>query len=388
MGAHAILSPSGAHRWLSCTPSARLEEQFPDKAGEAAEEGTLAHKLGELLLRYKLKQITKAVYAKEVKEIETHKLFHHSMHEHADAYAVFVLERYAEAQTHTRDALIYLEHLLNLSDYIPEGFGTGDTVIIADTVMDLIDLKYGKGVLVSAENNKQLKLYALGALRDFDFLYDIKTVRMTIFQPRIDNYSTWEIEVEELRRWAEEELKPRAEMAFKGEGEFNPGSHCQFCKAKAVCKANAEYNLQLAKHDFADPNLLEDDDISNILTRAAEFKNWLGAVEDYALDEAVNNGKKWPGFKLVEGRSNRQYVNEDKVAGTLMAAGFARDLIYKKPSLLGITDMEKAIGKKGFGEYLKDLVIKPAGKPTLVPQTDKRPEYNSAEAAKADFAEI
>jgi hypothetical protein len=381
---HAVLSPSGAHRWLNCTPSARLEQKFPDTAGEIAREGTLAHRLSELLLRQQLKQVSKAIFTKELKEIESDPLYDHSMHEHAESYCAFVLERFSEAQAHTKDAIIFLEHKLNLTDYIPEGFGTGDAIIIADGVMDICDLKYGKGVLVDAKNNKQMMLYSLGALRDFDFVYDIHSVRMTIFQPRIDNYSSWEMTVEDLREWADEELKPKAALAFKGEGEFVPGSHCQFCRVKATCKAFANYNLEVAKYEFKDPALLDDLEITDILNRADIFSNWLNSVEEHALAEAVNNQKKWPGYKLVEGRSNRTYTSSDLVASKLLKAGFAEEIIYKK-EVLGITAMEKTLGKKEFNIYLSDLVIKPPGKPTLVPESDKRPEYSSTERAAKDF---
>lgn len=384
MSAHAILAPSGASRWLNCTPSARLEATFPDKAGEIAREGTLAHSLGEMLLRYKLKQITKAIFQRTCKVIEADKLYDASMQEHADAYSVFVLERFSDAQAHTKDAMIHLEHKLNLTDYIPEGFGTSDAIIIADGVMDLIDLKYGKGVHVSAERNKQMMVYALGALRDFDFIYDIHTVRMTIFQPRIDNFSSWDMPVADLREWAEKELKPRAALAFEGKGEFVPGSHCQFCRARAVCKALADYNLQLAKHEFRDPSLMTDDDITDVLARADMFTSWLKAVDEYALDEAVTNNKKWPGFKLVEGRSNRTYTDANLVAVKLLGAGFAENMIYKK-EVLGITAMEKVLGKKEFQEQLSNLIIKPPGKPTLVSENDKRPEYNSLQSAIEEF---
>jgi hypothetical protein len=186
-------------------------------------------------------------------------------------------------------------------------------------------------------------------------------------------------------KWAQEELKPIAALAFKGEGEFAPGSHCRFCRARAVCKANADYNLELAKYDFKNPVLLGDDDIADILARADAFSQWLNSVEEHALNEAVNNGKKWAGWKLVEGRSNRKYQDESLVASTLLKAGFAEDIIYKK-EILGITAMEKAIGKAKFTGLLSNHIIKPPGKPTLVPASDKRPEYNSAEAAAADFA--
>jgi hypothetical protein len=386
MSAHAILSPSGAHRWLNCTPSARLEQKFADTASEVAREGTLAHALGELILKFKLKKISKTVFNREFKVIEQDALYDHSMQEHAEAYSVFVLEQLSEAQAHTKDAAVFLEHKLNLTEYVPEGFGTGDAIIIADRVMDIIDLKYGKGVLVSAENNKQMMLYSLGALRDFDFVYDIKTVRMTIFQPRIDNFSTWELSVEDLRKWAEDDLKPRAALAFNGEGEFSPGTHCQFCKAKATCKANAEMNLQLASYDFKTPELLTDEEVKDILDRSDLFTNWLKAVNDHALNEAVNNNKKWPGYKLVEGRSNRKYSDESVVASKLLSQGFAEDMIYKKRELFGITDMTKNIGKKQFDLFVTDLLVKPPGKPALVPLEDKRPEYNSTESAVNDFS--
>lgn len=387
MTAHAILSPSSASRWLSCTPSARLEEQFPDKGSAFAEEGTLAHSLGELLIRQKLNLIDAASYETAMAYIEESKHYGDDMYEHAENYAVFVLERFSEAQAHTKDALIFLEQRLNLTDYVPEGFGTGDAIIIADGTLDLIDLKYGKGVQVSAENNKQMMLYGLGALREYDFIYDIQTVRMTIYQPRIDNFSSWEIEVTELRRWADEVLKPLAAKAFDGEGDFVPGAHCRFCKAKAICKAHVEMNLELAKYDFQDPALLSDEEVVDILNRADGFTNWIASLEEYALDQAVNNGKKWPGYKLVEGRSNRKYSDESLVATTLLEAGFAREIIYKAPELLGITAMEKALKKSVFNQHLGDLVIKPVGKPTLVPASDKRPELSSVASAVEDFAD-
>lgn len=385
MADHAILSPSGASRWLACTPSARLEQQFPDGAGEAAAEGTLAHALGELLLRYKTKQLPPSLYDSRLKEIQADKLYDGSMLDHAEDYAVFVLERFAEAQAHTKDALLFLETKLDLTDYVPEGFGTGDALIIADGTLDLIDLKYGKGVAVSAQENRQMMLYGLGALRDFDFMYDIQKVRMTIHQPRIENYSSYELTVAELRQWAEAELKPKAQLAWEGKGDYAPGAHCRFCKAKAVCKALAEYNLDLAKHEFQNPALLSDADVADILGRVEMFSTWLNAVEEHALNEAVNNGKKWPGYKLVEGRSNRKYADEVAVALKLKEAGFEEDKIAPR-KLLGITDMTKVLGKKDFAFYLDDLIIKPAGKPVLVAAADKRPEISSVDSAVQDFS--
>ena len=364
-----------------------MEATFPDRAGVAADEGSLAHSVGELILQFKLGEITKQKYSVELKKLQKNALYNKDLQSHAEDYALFVLEHYAEAQSRSKDALIFLERRLDMTEWIPEGFGTGDCVIIADGVMEIIDLKYGKGVLVSATENKQMMAYALGALHGFSFIYDINTVRMTIFQPRLDNYSTFEISVDDLMDWAESYLKPRAALAFNGEGEFVPGSHCQFCKAKAQCRALADYNLELAKHDFAKPELLEDVEISSILERAAAFKSWINSVEEFAQVEAIENGKKWPGFKLVEGRSNRTYGDAEKVASVLTENGYAEDKIYTK-NLLGITAMEKMLSRGTFAELLNPFIIKPPGKPTLVEESDKRPEWNSAEAAAKDFAGI
>jgi hypothetical protein len=385
MKQHAILSPSGAERWLSCTPSARLELKFPDKSSEFAREGTLAHSLGELLIKHRTNAISKQKFELEFSRIKADDLYNDSMLDYCDEYATFVMEAYSEALSHTSDAQLFLEQQLNLTDYVPEGFGTGDVVIIADGILTLIDLKYGKGVQVSAENNKQMMLYSLGALREFDFIFSIDTIRMTIYQPRIGNYSTWDIAVKDLRLWAKETLIPLAEMAFKGQGEYVPGKHCQFCKAKGVCKAIADYNMELATYDFQVSALLEDQQVSDILSRAKLFIDWIEAVQDHALNEAVTNGKKWPGFKVVEGRSNRKYADKDKVAQKLIESGFSEEVIYEK-NLLGITAMQTAISKKIFEAELSNLIVKPPGKPTLVPESDKRPEYNSTEKAASDFA--
>lgn len=384
MSEHALLSPSGASRWLACTPSARLEQQFPDSSGDAAREGTLAHELGELLISYNAKLIKKSAYTKALKEIEANAFYNADMLNYMEGYASFVMERYAEAKKKTKDAVLSLESRLDFTEYVPEGFGTGDAVVIANGILDIIDLKYGKGVSVSSIENKQMMLYALGALAEFDLLYDISIVRMTIYQPRLDNISIWELPVAELREWAETELKPRAVMAFAGDGDFVAGVHCRFCRAKAQCKALAAENLKLAKYDFLRGELLTEDDIADILSRADAFKKWISAVEDYALKEAVDNGKSFPGFKLVEGRSNRMYANQDEVVKRLLENGYQEAIIYTK-SLLGITAMEKAITKKAFDAALSDLIVKPQGKPTLVPTTDKRPAWNSAENAINDF---
>ena len=383
MSAHALLSPSSASRWLSCPPSARMEETFPETSGEAAREGTLAHAVGELILQRHYKIITIEEFNTKIELLQQDDLYSEDLYDYAQDYASYVVNLYESARKHTKDAILQIEAKLNLTDYVPDGFGTGDAVIIADECLDIIDLKYGKGVSVSCDNNKQIMLYALGALREFDHMYDIRHVRMTIYQPRMQNISSFSMPVKDLVNWAETELRVKANQAFQGTGEFSPGEHCRFCKAKPLCKAHAEEQLKLAVYEFRDGYLLADAEVSDILTRAASFKAWLTSVEEYALLSALNDGKKWPGYKLVEGKSNRCYSDPEKVALKLVSAGYKEELLYEK-KLLGITAMEKAITKKTFEALLSPLIIKPSGKPTLVPQTDKRPEWNSA---KNDFSD-
>lgn len=386
MGQHALLSPSGASRWLACTPSARLEAQFPDRAGEAAKEGTLAHALGELLIGYTLRRVTRPDFKIAFLTISQNPLYDNAMMGHCEEYLAFVMERYAEAQTRSKDAMIFLEKLLELSRWVPEGSGTGDVIIIADGILDLIDLKYGKGVPVSAENNKQLMLYALGALDLYSILYDIHTVRVSIFQPRIDNQSTWTISVDALLNWAEEELVPKAKMAFAGIGEFKPGDHCMFCRAKANCKANAEEQLKLAQYEFREGALLADEEIVDILNRIPNFEKWLKAIKEHTLHEAVANDKHWPGYKLVEGKSNRKYTSEADVIALLQEKGYALDE-FSTRKIFGITEMTGFLKKKTFDALLSPLLIKPPGKPALVPVSDKREELNSLVAAQREFAD-
>lgn len=391
--AHAILSPSAASRWLNCTKSARLEQEFPDKGSTAAAEGTLAHHYGELIIRNRmgwpeevLPKVREKQFKQAVDKVKADKLYNTEMDGYCEDYAVFVMERLAEAQAKTSDAMLFLEQKLDLTKWVPEGFGTSDCCIIADGVMETIDLKYGKGVPVDAVLNKQMMLYALGALESFGFLYDIHTVRMTIYQPRIDNISTWEIEVADLMEWADGELTEKARLAFDGAGDFLPGKHCQFCKAKPKCRALHDYNMELAKHEFKKPDLLADEDIAEVLNRVDLFKNWLKAVEEHALEEAVKNNKLWPGYKVVEGRSVRKYTDEKAVLKQLEGKGFALKVITEPVSILSISKLEKTIGKDNM-LMIADYVVKPPGKPTLVPVSDKRPQMNTAEAAAADFAE-
>lgn len=371
---HAKLSASSAHRWMNCNPSANLEREFTDKSSEAAAEGSAAHALCEHKLRKALKQRSTR---------PTSKYDSDEMEMYTDSYLEFVLEQIEIAKQHCADPFVLIEQRLDFSCYVPDGFGTGDCLIVADKLLHIIDFKYGLGVLVDAEDNPQMMLYALGALRLFDALYDIDTVSMTIFQPRRENVSTWTISVSELEEWAEKTLRPKAELAFKGEGEFNPGPWCTFCKAAVKCRARAEEKLALAQYEFAKPPLLTDEEIEDILSRLDDLTKWANEIAAYAQDAAINHGKQWNGYKLVEGRSNRKYTDESAVIAAATAAGY-RD-IFKK-SLIPITEMEKLMGKKTFAEVLGGLVIKPQGKPTLVPASDKRPAIHTG--AKHDFTEF
>ena len=382
---HALLGPSSAHRWRSCTPSARREEGLPDTGSSYATEGTLAHRLGELLLRaeYEGTDITE-----ELAEVQADPQYSPAMMEHIEGYVAFVAERYADAKSHCPDPRLYVEQRIDVSEYVPDGFGTTDCVIIADGLMDVIDLKYGAGIPVSAEDNPQMKIYALGCLLAFSLFYDITAIRMTIYQPRLDSISTAVIDRDKLEAWAEQFLKPRAAQAYAGEGPFAPGEMtCKWCKAGATCKARAEYQLELAAKDFQDAALMDNDEIAEVLERLPGLLAWAKQVKDYAEDAAINHGEKFPGFKVVEGRANRRYVNEGAIARRLKKAGFATADIYKPKELLGITAMEKLVGAKKLAELVGGLIEKPAGSPTLVPMSDKRPELNTAAKAAEDFAD-
>lgn len=374
---HALLSASGAHRWLSCPPSAVLEADLPESTSPAAEQGTVAHALAEWKLRRALHQAPAMKPVSDWIDPEMDQL--------TDDYVAFIQERLREVGKRCADPVVLIEQRLDFSHIVPGGFGTGDCVIIAEPTLQIIDLKYGQGVLVEAEHNPQLMLYALGALHAFGSLYDISEVAVTIYQPRRSNVSTWTIPVTDLEAWAEETVKPRAALAAKGDGDFVSGEWCRFCKLAPTCRARAQANLELARYEFAPPAELSDAEITNVLTRLPELKAWASDVEAHALSLAVNQGKTWPGFKLVEGRSIRKYADEQAVAEAAQAAGVT-DIWQQK--LKTITALEKQLGKKRFTELFGDLVIKPPGKPTLVPQTDKRPTLAPMSSADSEFSPI
>ena len=357
--AHAILSASASSRWLRCTPSARLERKFPDASSPYALEGSRAHERAEYFLNRFLKTGDSNVLIRE--DVE--------MNDAVQTYVNICVEKINEARTASPDAQIKVEQRLDFSRWVPEGFGTGDMVMVSDKYFEIVDLKYGKGVPVSAINNSQMRLYALGMYEAFGYLYGADEVRMTIVQPRLDSVSTETISVDDLLTWGEE-VKKKAKIAFAGKGEFCAGNHCRFCKARNTCRAHAEYELKNVKEDLQTAEL-EDFEISDILLRAKNIKTWLDGLESYALGKALD-GYDWPGMKLVEGRSNRKITDDTIAANNLMNAGFGADEIYKPRALRSITDLEKLCGKKMFSELMSGVIEKPPGKPTLVSADDKR----------------
>ena len=381
--AHALLSASGASRWLNCTPSAKLEDLQGEKQTSVyAAEGTLAHELSELYIRHDvLGTVNDNDFNLRFEEIMSNELFSDEMLDVVPIYVEYCTTEFRAAQQENMFATLEIEQLLDLTEFVPESFGTADCVIINDAVMEVIDLKYGKGVPVDAQYNKQGMLYALGALRKYDTLYDIEKVKITIVQPRINNISTWEISVEELLKWANEELKPRAELAFKGEGELVAGDWCKFCSVKNRCRALYEEQLKVAKYEFQDPELLADEEISDVLKRAPRFIEWVNSVTEYAQKRAIEHNKIWPGFKLVAGVSRRKWVDEDTATSAIFSRipAATEDQIFTT-KLKSITDIEKTFGKKFVAETLSDVIIKPQGKPTLVPEDDKRPALGIEDA--------
>ncbi len=374
MGAHARFSPSAAHRRLNCPPSLVLEEQFQDEESGYAAEGSAGHALAEHLIKKHLKVRSK----KPVSDYYSDDLL-----EAVDEYVSYVINEIEEARRTCKAPIFSVEQRVDASEYVDECFGTADMVIVTDKVAHIIDLKLGKGVEVFAEENPQLMIYGLGILSMAELLYDIEIVRMTIFQPRLNNSSTWDIAPDELKNWGEEVLKPRGAMALMGAGEFKSGNWCRFCKARNKCRARAEQFLELAKLEFKAPALLSEEEIAEVLKVSDELSKWASDVYAYAQEQAIVHEKEWSGFKLVEGRSNRKYSSEEEVAEAAMAAGY-KD-IYKS-SLVTITEMERLMGKKEFNKILGHLVYKPQGKITLVPESDKREAINNTTAA-AEFQE-
>lgn len=385
---HALLSASNAARWLACPPSARLEEKFKETCGFQdssvyAEEGTLAHEFAEISLRMASGRISKVDYESALEALRGHELYSEEIEEQIEKYSAYVMEAFEHAKTIVPDPVLFIEEKLDFSHIVEEGFGTGDSGIIADGIMEVIDLKYGKGVKVEACENPQLKLYALGALRNYEMLYDIHTVRLTIVQPRIDNIVSWDISVKDLYKWAFEVVKPIAEKAYVGKGIQKAGEHCKFCVVKAMCNTLAQRNIALAKHEFKDPQLLTEKQLIDVYKQIPMLVDWANSVGEFLFNKALA-GEKVEGYKLVEAPSRRRWTNEEDVQAKLKEEGYTEEQ-FNTVKLKGISDIEKLVGKKNFPALMEGFVIKPQGNPILVPETDKRPEYKSLEQAKQDF---
>ena len=380
--AHALLSPSAAHRWIHCTPSVRLEEGVQDQGSDFAAEGTLAHAIASR----KILEILGRPHDEQDREIEElrERYYSEEMEGYTDTYRAIVLEKFNEAKTRSKDAQLLVEVRLDFGAFLPDAFGTADAVIIADDLMEVIDFKYGKGVKVDADHNPQMMIYALGALDEFLMDYDIKRVRMTIVQPRIDNLSECGMMVGELTAWRTVSLKPAAEAAFAGTGDQVPGEWCQFCKVRSVCTALAEKARQVCNEDFREARLISDEDIPGLLPLLPVLKGWLEDFASHALQRALD-GATIKGYKLVEGKSNRQITDSDALLGALLVKGFQRDVLLKKPELRPIGELEKIVGKKAFAEIGKPWLVKPQGKPTLAEESDKRPVWKPKESASEDF---
>ena len=365
---HALLGASSAHRWQNCPPSARICESIADKASEFAEEGTRAH----LLCEHKLKRMLGLKADPLPEGVE----FDDEMQECAQAYAEYCSSLVADAG---KGAVPAVEVRVDYSNYVPEGYGTADFVLVGDGFIHVADFKYGRGVEVSAKMNPQGLLYLLGAINAYGVLFEIETAIFTVFQPRLGNVSEFAISRKALEQWGETVVKPAAELAWKGEGAFRSGSHCRWCRIKDTCRERAETNLAIAQFDFKEPATLSDAEIAEVLGKAEEVAAWANDVKDYVLSEALK-GKRFPGWKVVEGRSIRKISDEAKAAEAVLAVG--KDPYERK--LLSITDLTKLLGAKRFNELLGGLVYKPPGKPTLAPENDKRPEYAATKAAE-DF---
>ena len=388
---HALLSASSASRWLVCTASPRFEEGLPEIDSTYAEEGRLAHAIAEIKVLKKFTDMTGRAYTTRLNNLKKDALYDQEMDKTTDFYLEHLTE---QAMLYNSSPTVAAEVKVDFGEYVPEGFGTCDCVMIGGDTLSITDYKHGKGVPVSAVGNPQMRLYALGALKRYAPVFGdtIKQIRMTIDQPRLDSYTSDIITVEELRAWGES-IKPIAQKAFSGMGEFVPGEHCRFCRGKAQCRARANANTAL--EDFKDCALpgepapdelaraLTDAEIGDLLIRGQQLVQWYKDLEEYAT-KALLDGKPIEGWKLVAGRSNRTFTDQEAAIKAVIAAGYDEALVYdRKPKTL--SELEKLMGKAEFADKIGSYVIKPPGKPTLAPATDKREAYNPA---AADFAGV
>ena len=391
MGNHAKLSPSAAERWINCPGSFHLSTYFPETSSPQAQEGTLAHELAEILIAHRVENQDKKI-AKHKEKVDAFYQLHPEltesyagMRKYIEPYVDYVWAEFTKIQERDPAAFLTTERKVDFSDIVPEGFGTSDVVIIGDNQIEVIDLKYGKGVEVFAKDNPQIRLYAIGAVNEFSLVYDFEDAKMVIYQPRRDHVTEDHMAVADLLAWGRETVAPAAAEALSEHPSYHPGAWCDshFCPAAGACKARAQYALGIARHSGKDPALLTDEEISDALGRIAELTKWSKKLETYALNEA-QDGHAIPGWKIVEGKTNRTYADADKVAAAVMKAGYEEALIYTR-SLIGITDMEKLLGKKNFANILGDLVIKPVGAPKLAPETDDRPAFNPKQSMRDSF---
>lgn len=373
---HALLSASGSHKWLKCPPSARLEEKFPDKTSEFMEEGTLAHEIAEFKVKsYFLEPIPKATYTRRLNKFKKEARFDNEMLIHTDTYLEYIK---GEAMQSNSKPFIVVEQKIDFNKYVPEGFGTADCVLINGNTLQVIDFKYGKGVKVDAEDNPQMKLYALGVLEQYGMLYNIQNIKMSIVQPRIDNVSSYEMPVENLIEWGENVVKPQAQKAFMGLGEYLQGEHCKFCKAKGACEFRAKENMQIVEEIQKTTGVVSNAELGEMITKTDGIEQWLKDIKTYALEQLLK-GHEVPGWKAVEGKSNRKLVDVDKAFEILEANGYDSAILYEKKPLT-LTQLEKTIGKSKIAEAIGDYIEKPKGAPTLAKESDKRETYKISAA--------
>lgn len=379
---HALLSASSAHRWLHCTGSPLLEKDFPDSTSVYAQEGTLAHELCELKLMAYTGEITKRKLTSMKNKLMKSELWQPEMDSTSEAYLDYIKDI---TMSYTVKPVILIEKKVDFSRYVPEGFGTADCLILAGDTLHVVDYKHGKGVVVDADHNPQMMLYALGAMGELSLLYRFKFVHMTIVQPRVNNISEFTMTADELIEWGENVVKPKAEAAMSGKVEFEAGDWCRFCRAKRQCKTRYESNDSLypelsAQHD---PRLITLAELGEYLNRGKDMAAWLEDMKEYALSESLA-GADVPGWKAVEGRGSRAFTDTDEAVDTLIKNGIDESVLYER-RVLTLAQMEKAVGKKAFGELVGDLVVKNPGKPTLVEVSDKRPRITNQPTAADVF---
>lgn len=375
--AHAVLSASSSHKWIVCTPSARLEEKFPNKTSEYMAEGTLAHEIAEFKVKsYFLEAIPKTAYTRRINKFKKEENFDNEMLSHTDTYLEFIK---GEAMQTKAKPFIAVEQRIDFSKYVPEGFGTADCILISGDTLQVIDFKYGKGVKVEAEDNPQMKLYALGVLEQYGMFYNIKYVKMSIIQPRLDNISTYEIPIEPLLEWGEKVVKPQAQKAFMGIGDFVQGDHCKFCRAKGACEFRAKENMKVVEEIQSKYNgVVTNTDLGEILTKTDGIEQWLKDLRGYALEQLLK-GEEIPGWKAVEGKSNRKIVDVDKAFEILEANGYDQAILYEKKPIT-LTELEKVVGKTKLMQTIGDYIEKPKGAPTLAKESDKRESFRVSAA--------